>query len=117
MGLDQWLIKNGDVAITWRKCNQIQKYFDTICGGVDNLEEYPVTIQDLKHLRETCKKVVDAHNEKTSRKLLPHMMGCFFGDYSYDKYYYEQLEWTIDQLDYLIKNHTDEDYYSYESWW
>ena len=117
MGLDQWLNKNGDVVITWRKCNQIHKYFDTVCSGVDNLEECPVTLNDLKHLRETCKKVLDAKSEKVSRQLLPHTMGCFFGSYDYDKWYYEELEWTMDRLDDIISKHTDGDYYTYCAWW
>ena len=117
MGLDQWLSKNGDEVIYWRKANQIHKYFDTLCDGVENLETYEVTIIDLKNLRNLCKKVVDAHNEKTSRKLLPRMMGCFFGDYNYDTIYYKELERTIGQLDYLIEIHNENDYYDYKAWW
>ena len=115
MGLDQWLSKNGNVEISWRKCNQIHCYFDKLIGGIENLEDYSVSIHDLKELRELCEKVIVNHNEEISDELLPTMVGCFFGRQAYDEYYYQDVEWTKTELDNLILNHTDGDYYSYQA--
>ena len=124
MGLDQWIFKKTDGEITiddesvcyWRKCNQIHKYFDTLCDGVENCGKYTVTLQDLKHLKNLCEQVLKARNAKTSRKLLPHTRGSFFGAYEYDKFYYMELEHTIKQIDEVIASDEGDEYY-YLSWW
>ena len=66
MGLDQWVFRkvpedeheyddegnivcNRDEAVIyWRKYNQIHGWFDRLVGGVENCEDYPVTIEQLQ---------------------------------------------------------------------
>lgn len=131
MGLDQWIFRkeNEDVydnegniiechdteMIYWRKCNQIHGWFDRLNNGVENCGDYPVTIEQLTELRDTCQKVIDNH--ELAGKLLPHMRGCFFGAYDYDKYYYKELEHTIKDInEFLDDDHTGEEFY-YHAWW
>ena len=116
MGLDQWLIKNGDIFITWRKANMIHGYFDKLYN-VENLEEYPVSLEDLQELKKRILEVLSNRKESVSNELLPVTRGCFFGSYLYDDYYYDELEWTLKELDRLFDSHCDDDYYSYEAWW
>ncbi len=117
MGLDQWLNKNGENVITWRKCNQIHGYFNKLFNGIDNLSEETVTIENIKELHSLCEKVLNEHNEESSKMFLPVMKGCFFGCYEYNDYYYEDVEWTRERLGELINNHCSGDYYTYQAWW
>lgn len=132
MGLDQWLFKrvpegdefdedgnlicnNDEVIIYWRKCNQIHGWFDRLFGGIDNCENYPVTIEQLEKLREDCQEVLKNHT--TAETIMPVMYGMLFGEYDYDKWYFNQLECTIKDLDeFLEKDHTNEEFY-YHAWW
>lgn len=118
MGLDQWLCKRPtiteeDEMIYWRKCNQIHGWFDRKVGGIENCEEYDVTYNDLKELQDTCKKVLDNH--ELAEELLPVMRGAFFGCYEYNDNYFEDLKYTIEQLDTFLTNNDDEFYY--HAWW
>lgn len=131
MGLDQWIYKKeyndvyndeGELVechdtsmIYWRKCNQIHSWFDNLVGGVENCEDYPVTIKDLEKLRDDCKWVLN--DRSMAGDILPVMRGCFFGGYDYDEYYFEQLEYTVKELDFLLSVADESDEFYYHSWW
>lgn len=108
----------------WRKANQIHEWFVmNVQEGEDDCREYKVTWEQLKELKDTCKKVVESleksgvktvkvesggangvttysdkkvfKDTKTADELLPTQSGFFFGSDLYDEWYLEQLEETI----------------------
>ena len=117
----------------WRKANQIHRYFvDKHGNGVDECQRIYVTIEDLKELRNICKKVLrsielvkgkvcDYYTFEGDKKvkhyvegnvikdpsvceeLLPTQEGFFFGSTSYDENYYEDIVRTVEILDRVIK--------------
>lgn len=119
MGLDQWLYKitpeGEELVIEWRKANQIHAYFDRLCDGVENLERYEVRLCDLENLRDTCQRVLD--NRELAEKELPVMMGCFFGSYSYDEWYFDEVECTVNKLNKVLDNSSNDDEFCYQAWW
>lgn len=120
MGLDQYLFvvdefgESSEVAY-WRKCNQIHGFFDRLCGGVENCERYYIDFSDLIRLRDLCEEVISHPN--IAEKELPVMMGCFFGGYEYNNYYFDDLKNTVGKLNNVINNHCDGDEYYYYAWW
>ena len=116
----------------WRKANQIHQWFvDNIQDGVDNCSEYPISIEQIKELVETCEKVLESlkdspketkevvvgHNKDGEIKstisvykntdvveeLLPAQEGFFFGSTEIGDMYIEDLELTINQLKPLLE--------------
>jgi len=62
----------------WRKANAIHKWFvDNVQEGQDNCARYYVGIEDLKALRDTCKRVMDDPSKAAT--ILPSASGFFFG--------------------------------------
>ena len=130
MGLDQWIFRKEDDDVDmegniievhdiemlyWRKANQIHGWFERLFG-VENCEEYPVTIEQIKELRDTCQKVLDNHS--LAEELLPVTYGCFFGSYEYDNWYFNQLEKTVKDIDkFLELDHDESDEFYYYAWW
>lgn len=128
MGLDQWIFKktpnfdynsnemrNDEIVIYWRKCNQIHGYFDRLKGGIDDVSEDDITLDDIIDLRDTCQKVLDNHN--LASELLPVTTGFFFGSDEYDEFYFQDLEQTVKTLNnFLEEDHTGEEFY-YHAWW
>lgn len=116
----------------WRKANQIHNWFvETLGGGEDNCQRIYCTVDNLKELLETCKKVKKASKlvEKGTHKvysleeskqidkpykviedptvaqqLLPTTEGFFFGSTEYDEYYLEDIDNTIEQLTKILKD-------------
>lgn len=112
----------------WRKANQIHGWFvDNVQGGEDNCQDYQVERSNLVELLDLVTKVLEGDKEggtDTARELLPVRGGFFFGNYSeddgYDKWYYEQLEYTQEMLTSILNavpedNHQYDFYYS-SSW-
>lgn len=86
----------------WRKANAIHKWFvENVQDGEDDCKEYYVGIDKLKELLEICKKI-DKH-PSDAPKLLPTQEGFFFGDTSYDEWYFEDIKKTIKMLEGIIK--------------
>lgn len=85
----------------WRKENAIHKWFvENVQNGVDDCESYPVTVDQLLALRNTCKKVMDDHS--TAYDLLPPANGFFFGSTDLDEYYFEGVERTYNELSAIL---------------
>lgn len=122
MGLDQYLElenENGEnkELIYWRKANQIHGWFDRFFGGVENCEEYNVTIDTLKLLKADCEKVLN--DEVASEQVLPIMKGSFFGNYEYDELYFQKLKYTVDKINEILYSDMikiDDEMY-YFAWW
>lgn len=96
----------------WRKANQIHYWFvKNVQDGEDDCKSYEVSGEELLELVEICKKVLADHS--LAGELLPPYEGFFFGNYTYDDYYFYNLESTIEQL----KDVDPDEYYEYRSSW
>ena len=119
MGLDQWLYKlsegGEELVIEWRKANQIHGYFDRLCDGVENLERYEISFENLQELKEVCRKVLDNHS--LAEKELPVKVGCFFGSYDYDEWYFDEVQCTLNKLNDVLRNSDSDDEFCYQAWW
>ena len=90
----------------WRKANQIHNWFvQNVQGGVDDCRQVYVPKAKLKELLNVCKEVLADHDK--APELLPTVEGCFFGDTSYDGYYYRDIENTINIIEPLLKEVED----------
>lgn len=74
----------------WRKANQIHKWFvDNVQEGNDNCGEYLVTTEQLERLLELVNEVL--RNRDKANEVLPTANGFFFGSYTYDEGYFDDL--------------------------
>lgn len=66
----------------WRKANAIHQQFISHCADdVDNCQDIAVNIEDLRELKDTCERILDAPNDiNLIDRLLPPQGGFFFGD-------------------------------------
>ena len=86
----------------WRKANAIHAWIVKNCAdGVDECQEIYVSVEKAKQLRNAVDEVL--RNHAVGKKLLPTQEGFFFGSQEYDEWYYDDLEYTKDLLDQVIK--------------
>lgn len=91
----------------WRKANAIHGWFvREVQGGVDECQLSDVSQEELKELRTICLDVLltkEKYGEKIGAdrgmELLPPVEGFFFGVYDINRWYWENLEETVTQLD------------------
>ena len=115
--------------ITWRKANQIHKWFVDNCQeGDDNCQRHYVSKEKLVELSETINTILNCsdplNREQVAKELLPtDIEGCFFGSEEYDDYYFEDLEETKKVLDKLFAyeetaedGHHFDNFYYQSSW-
>lgn len=116
MGLDQYLEdENGVELIYWRKCNQVNRWFNDKVGKVENLEKLKVTKEQLEQLKNDCQTVLEDHSK--AEKILPTQQGFFFGSYEYDEYYFNDLEYTVNKIDELFNSEYEITELYYVAWW
>ena len=99
----------------WRKCNQIHKWFvDNVQKGEDDCGEYYVSHEKLKELLRTCTLALTNKDPN----LLPPQAGFFFGGTDIDQWYWEDLMYTIQQLQPIIDRPDFENlsFYYQSSW-
>lgn len=132
----------------WRKANEIHNYFvEYAQHGVDDCGTYNVSKKQLEDLLYKCKevkriavleksKVVNGYtfqngkeipmyedgeviaNEDEVAAILPTRSGFFFGSTDYDKYYMEDINYTIDVLErVLAETDFDTEAVCYHSSW
>ena len=90
----------GNVAY-WRKANQIHRWFvENVQGGNDNCGLYEVDLEQIFELIDIIKIVLADHS--LAEEFLPTQEGFFFGGTAYDDYYWEDLEETKKQLEFII---------------
>ena len=101
----------------WRKANHIHNWFvENVQNGTDDCGYYEVTKEQLEQLLEICIEVRDdsklIHNSEgeayikdsyTAEELLPTQSGFFFGSTCYDKWYLEDIRYTIKELRKILK--------------
>ena len=129
MGLDMYLeralkservnkIKNTEEVVYWRKANQIRGWFVKNTGYDTNAdcEYHLLTKKNLEDLVKDCKAVLADHSKAS--KLLPTSNGFFFGNEEYGEWYFDDLEYTIENITRLFEttDFDNEDIYYYE-WW
>jgi hypothetical protein len=86
----------------WRKANEVHNYFVQRCaGGVDDCQPVWVSKEALKELVAVCREII-AEPEK-AKESLPTSAGFFFGSLDYDEYYMQDLEYTVEALEPVIK--------------
>ena len=91
--------------ITWRKANQIHKFFVDNCQeGNDNCQRHYVPRDTLEELLGRITTILDIKTpvarEMKAEELLPtDIEGCFFGTKEYDDWYYKDLEDTKKTLE------------------
>ena len=117
----------------WRKANEIHNYFvEYVQHGVDDCGTYDVSKKQLEDLLYKCKeverisvleksKVVNGYTFENGKEIpmyedgevivnaeevaaiLPTQGGFFFGSTDYDKYYMEDIKYTIDILEKIFE--------------
>lgn len=98
----------------WRKANQVHNYFVLKCAnGEDDCKPVYVSREDLKELVSLCKEVIE--NPQKAEAKLPTQSGFFFGSTKYDEYYKQDLEYTVKQLEPIIKFLESKEGYDYEA--
>ena len=87
----------------WRKANAIHQWFvDNVQEGKDDCGDYYVDPEQLEKLLG----VVNAVLADTSKapELLPTASGFFFGGQEYNEWYWQDVEYTKELLEKLLKN-------------
>ena len=118
MGLDMYLEdKNGNEVMYWRKANQIRRWLvdHNIIQDDDDCKHRLVSVQNLKDLIEDCKKVIENHS--LAEEILPTSEGFFFGGKEFDDQYFQQLKSTVESLEPVIKDTSENDHFIYHDWW
>ena len=101
--------------IYWRKANQIHRWFvENVQNSVDNCAMYYVSKESLYKLKELCEKVLE--DKELANLLLPTSNGFFFGSIEYDEWYFKDLEYTVEELNKLLKEEKY-DWFKYQSSW
>ena len=110
--------------ITWRKANQIHKWFvDNVQEGNDNCERHYVSRENLETLLEHISTILNCsdplNRNQVAKELLPtDIEGCFFGSEEYDDWYFENLEETKKVLDkVLVYEKTAEDGHHFDGFY
>lgn len=100
----------------WRKANAIHQWFVTNCqSGVDDCKEVYVDREELTKLHDLCQQVIN--DNSLASDLLPTQSGFFYGSTSYDDWYFDNLQDTIDTIDRcLVSVPSDWDFYYSSSW-
>lgn len=97
-------------CIYWRKANAIHQWFvDNVQDGNDDCKDYYVSREKLKELLTTIMTVLRSKGTPAEKSValehLPPQEGFFFGSTDIDKWYWEDLERTVEE----IKKCLDED--------
>lgn len=89
----------------WRKVNAIHQFFVNTCqDGKDECQESYVSEETLRELLRKCRLILaaDAQSREAAIALaeeeLPTKSGFFFGDTSYDCWYFRGLKDTVEML-------------------
>jgi len=101
----------------WRKANAIHQWFvDNVQDGVDECQKAFVSREQLQTLLDLCKEI--AESPKKGSKLLPTANGFFFGSTEYDDYYIQDLQYTVERLEKILKDSALEkcEFYYQSSW-
>lgn len=111
--------KAGDIVTAtarvgyWRKANAIHDWFvRNVQDGTDDCEEYEVSAEQLRQLRDDCQEALKVGNRTDN---LRPTEGFFFGP-SDIKYMLDDCKDTIEQIDRVLEKYPDW-VYTYQSSW
>jgi len=92
-------------AMYWRKANAIHHWFVKNCqSGVDDCDEYYVSVENLKQLVSDCETILKDHAKAPD--VLPTCEGFFFGSTEFDEWFWEDIQRTVTEL-YSLLNDID----------
>lgn len=97
------LVKEVTVRVGyWRKANAIHKWFvDNVQDGRDECQASYVSRDKLRELKSACEAILN--NNVKAPEILPTASGFFFGDISYDEWYFQDIKQTITVIDNALK--------------
>ncbi len=98
----------------WRKANAIHGWFvNKVQKGVDECLAHYVSREQLTELRDTCQDLLDKKKLSTNSKdpsllalcmeKLPPTEGFFFGTTEINKWFWSDVQSTVEQLTYCLK--------------
>jgi len=98
-----------ETIFEWDKANQLHNWFRYRGkDGEDNGREMVVSISELSELLDLCIRVKE--NNHLAEQLLPTLDGYNFGEIEYDEYYFEVIEETIECLEDLISDLSEDEF-------
>lgn len=124
-GLDE-LIKNNThcgAAVKvevgyWRKVNSIHHYFvQNHANGVDECQDIKVSREDLEKLKDICGQLSTSRDVELAKELMPPQSGFFFGSTEIDEYYFDDMNYTYELLDKVLKETPDDCDFVYCASW
>jgi len=120
MGLDQTLTLERPGLHTkefdWRKANALHRWMvENVQDGQDDCGTYEVSIEQLRQLQGTLKRVVN--RRELGPQLLPTLEGFFFGSTEYDVDYLEDAFMALQDVTEVLDNCRPGDRVTYSSSW
>lgn len=105
---------------SWRKANAIHNWFVENCqDGVDNCQETHIEVEQLEELISNCSEVLELLNpyygageeeasipdevRESVASILQPTSGFFFGSTDIDAWFYDDVKYTHDRLDEIVK--------------
>lgn len=118
MGLDMYLRRKTTETIhSWRKANAIHGWIIRNAGVEDNCTPIHLDMSDIHALRDDCQKVLDEGTEEAVYEYLPPTEGFFFGSTGVDEYYWMDVKSTLETLNSIIDNNTEDQEFEYQASW
>jgi hypothetical protein len=101
----------------WRKANAIHNWFvKTVQDGVDECQEYTVSLEQLTELLAIVNMVID--DPTLAGEILPPREGLFFGSPTVDDWYNDYLVHTKEILEKILGNPDSKNWeFIYQSSW
>ena len=99
----------------WRKFNALHSYIITnFNDGVDDCREIWLPIRCCEQILNDLKKI----NENNASEIMPTCEGFFFGSTRIDEYYFQDVKYSIDLFEKVIKLAKEYNYevYYHASW-
>lgn len=119
----------------WRKFNALHDYIvEHYANGEDNCEDIYLNFEDIKDMLDICKKVyedlktcpkiikeekgykMEIYDSKVAKEFLPPKEGFFFGSLEIDDWYKEDIEYTIELFEKVLKLNDNFDIIYDASW-
>jgi len=97
----------------YETCKSILLIVPTAKGQISSGQKWDSENNHWSNILEDRKVVL---NSEQVANLLPTQEGFFFGSTDYDNYYLEDIQYTFDQLNRLLKEDSDIDYEYHSSW-
>ena len=115
MGLDHGIVvKDKDIEITWRKCNQFRGWFSRL----ENFEDEGETSISIDILNDFLKDLwTVAKDHSKAQEVMPVQEGFFFGSYKYDEWYFDDIKEAIKKVTNLLLEVTEDDEIIYWEWY